>query len=67
MKFLLALSLLFINYQRVRAYSDCQGCHVISVEEGYEWGIENDDWCISKYLTVKTVKKKDRKKKLIHK
>jgi len=46
MKYLSLLSLLFVSYKYVNAYSDCNGCNVITVEEGYEWGVENNDWCI---------------------
>jgi len=60
MKSLLVLSLLFVCYQKVRTYSDCHGCNVISVEEGYEWGIENDDWCI---IQESNCKKNDEKNK----
>jgi len=30
----------------VHAYEDCNGCAIVSVEDGVEWGVENDDWCV---------------------
>jgi len=49
MKFTTVLSLLFIGYEYVHAYSDCKNCRVVTVEDGISWGVENNDWCISKH------------------
>ncbi|ORX80546.1 alpha/beta-hydrolase [Anaeromyces robustus] len=46
MKFIPLLSLLFVSYRAVNAYSNCQGCRVILEENGVKWGVENNDWCI---------------------
>jgi len=46
MKYLSLLSLLFVSYKYVNAYSDCNGCNVILEEDGVQWGAENNDWCI---------------------
>jgi len=48
MKYISLLSLLFVSYKYVNAYSDCNGCSVVTVEDGVEWGVENNDWCIGK-------------------
>jgi len=46
MKFTTVLSLLFLGYEYVQAYSDCRNCRIVTVEDGIKWGVENDDWCI---------------------
>ncbi|ORX41759.1 hypothetical protein BCR36DRAFT_310078 [Piromyces finnis] len=49
MKFSNILSLLFVGYEAVHAYSDCKNCRVVTVEDGVSWGVENNDWCVSKF------------------
>ena len=29
----------------VHAYEDCEGCYVVTEEDGIKWGVENNDWC----------------------
>jgi enterochelin esterase-like enzyme len=35
-----------LSYKLVNAYSNCYGCQVVTEEDGYKWGVENNDWCI---------------------
>jgi len=46
MKFISVLSLLLLSYKSVQAYSECSTCNIITFEEGINWGVENNDWCI---------------------
>ncbi|KAG4085966.1 alpha/beta-hydrolase [Neocallimastix lanati (nom. inval.)] len=47
MKYLSSLLFLIgISSKLVHAYSECRGCAVYYVEDGVNWGVENDDWCL---------------------
>jgi len=59
MKNIVKLSLLFLSYEYVHAYSNCKGCRIITVEDGVNWGVENNDWCI----VPSTCNKNDEKNK----
>jgi enterochelin esterase-like enzyme len=39
------LLLLGMSSSLVHAYEDCEGCYVVTEEDGIKWGVENNDWC----------------------
>jgi hypothetical protein len=35
-----------LGYGFVQAYDNCSTCRVVTVEDGIQWGVENNDWCV---------------------
>jgi len=62
MKFRSILTLSFLGYGFVQAYDNCSTCRVVTVEDGIQWGVENNDWCGKFRIIIYEIIKKNKNK-----